>query len=84
MAKKEKTTETKKCPIDRDTFVKTAVPLSVTINGQQMAASVKEFSTGSYGWYLSGKVVVEVDGKPLNVQAGCNLTVVGSKPAEEK
>jgi len=42
---------------------------------------VKEFSTGSFGWYLNGKIVVTVDGKPCSVQVGMNLTVVGSKEA---
>ena len=44
-------------------------------------ADVKEFSTGSFGWYLNGKIVVNVDGKPCSVQVGMNLTVVGSKEA---
>jgi hypothetical protein len=42
-------------------------------------AVVKEFSTGSLGWYLNGKTMVEVDGLPVAVQIGLNLTVVGSK-----
>jgi hypothetical protein len=46
---------------------------------------VKEFSTGSLGWYLNGKVSVEIDGRPVAVQIGMNLTIVGSKelPADE-
>jgi len=40
------------------------------------------FSTGSFGWYYNGKTTVMVDGKPLSVQVGLNLTVVGSKEAE--
>ena len=47
-----------------------------------MTADKKAFSTGSFGWYLNGKTVIQVDGKPLNVQVGLNLTVVGSKEAE--
>jgi hypothetical protein len=40
---------------------------------------VKEFSTGSLGWYLNGKTTIEIDGKPVAVQIGLNLTIVGSK-----
>ena len=42
-------------------------------------AEVKEFSTGSLGWYLNGKATLEIDGKPVQVQIGLNLTLVGSK-----
>ena len=36
-----------------------AEPLRVTINGQEMLAEVKQFSTGSFGWYLNGKTVID-------------------------
>jgi hypothetical protein len=70
------------CPITRAAFVEKAEPVKVVINGQEMLASVKEFSTGSFGWNLNAKTVVTVDGKALSVQIGMNLTVVGSKEAE--
>ena len=70
------------CPISRTQFVEHAEPLKVIINGQEMTAEVKEFSTGSFGWYYNGKINITVDGKPLSVQIGLNLTVVGSKEAE--
>jgi hypothetical protein len=66
------------CPITRGQFGK-AKPVTVTIGTQQYVAEPKEFSTGSLGWYLNGKTVVEVDGVPVSVQIGMNLTVVGSK-----
>ncbi|MEZ5966962.1 MAG: hypothetical protein R3F56_24200 [Planctomycetota bacterium] len=70
------------CPLSQSQFATAAEPLKVAINGQEMLAEVKVFSTGSFGWYLNGKIVVTVDGKPLSVQIGMNLTVVGSKEAE--
>lgn len=69
------------CPLSQSQFLEKAEPLRVVINGQEMLAEVKAFSTGSFGWYLNGKVVVTVDDKPLSVQIGMNLTVVGSKEA---
>ena len=69
------------CPVSRTQFTEKAEPLKVTINGQDMLAEVKEFSTGSFGWYLTGKTLVTIDGKPLSVQIGMNMTVVGSKEA---
>jgi len=71
--------------VTRAQFRSKAKPLPVTINGVPLSAEVKEFSTGSLGWYLNGKVSVEVDGVPVQVQIGLSLTIVGSKelPADE-
>ncbi|QSQ20696.1 hypothetical protein JY651_36500 [Pyxidicoccus parkwayensis] len=70
------------CPVTLSQFLEKAEPLKVIINGQELLAEVKSFSTGSFGWYINGKTVVTVDGKPLSVQIGMNLTVVGSKEAD--
>ena len=69
------------CPVSLTQFLEKAEPVKVTINGQEMIAEVKSFSTGSFGWYLNGKTVISVDGKPVSVQIGLNLTIVGSKEA---
>lgn len=86
MAKKspEATTETptiKKnpCPITREQFGK-AIPVTVRIGETAvLVASPKFFSTGSMGWYAGDKATIMVDGVPVKVQVGLNLTVVGSK-----
>jgi hypothetical protein len=67
------------CPITRSEFQSKAKPVAVTINGVPLQAEVKEFSTGSLGWYLNGKMTVDVGGTPVSVQIGMNLTIVGSK-----
>ncbi len=67
------------CPITRHEFVEKAQAVEVTINGAPMIAEVKEFSTGSLGWYLNGKTTVKVGDKNVSVQIGMNLTIVGSK-----
>ena len=67
------------CPVTRSEFLEGASPLTVVINGVVMEAEVKEFSTGSLGWYLNGKIEVNVAGQPVNVQIGLNMTVAGSK-----
>lgn len=69
------------CPIDRAEFKQHASPVVFEIAGTQVTADPREFSTGSFGWYFTGKVTIEVNGKRLPVQVGCNLTVVGSKDA---
>ena len=70
------------CPLSRTQFIEKAEPVKVVINGQELVADKREFSTGSFGWYYNCKITVQVDGKPLSVQVGLNLTVVGSKEAE--
>ena len=67
------------CPISRNQFRTHAKPVKITIGEQAIDAEVKEFSTGSLGWYLNTKVSIEIDGVRVPVQVGLNLTIVGSK-----
>ncbi|MEJ7594438.1 MAG: hypothetical protein WKF77_23125 [Planctomycetaceae bacterium] len=67
------------CPVTRAEFLNDAKAVEVLINGIPMTAEVKEFSTGSLGWYLNGKANVKVGDKSVSVQIGMNLTIVGSK-----
>ncbi len=67
------------CPVSRSDFRANAKAVTVTIGDQRLVAEVKEFSTGSLGWYLNGKTTIDVGGTPVSVQIGLNLTIVGSK-----
>jgi hypothetical protein len=68
------------CPISRDDFRAKATPVQVTIgDNPQLTAAVKEFSTGSLGWYLNGKATIDIGGTKVQAQIGLNLTIVGSK-----
>jgi hypothetical protein len=69
----------KECPISRKHFKEHASALTLSIAGNAVVAQVKEFSTGSLGWYANGKVTLEVGGEKVTVQVGITLTVVGSK-----
>ncbi len=71
----------KTCPISKDDFFAKAEPLKLEINGVPMIAEPKAFSTGSFGWYLNGKISLMIDGKAVPIQIGANFTVVGSKEA---
>ncbi len=68
-----------RCPITRAQFREGAKPITVTIAEHPYLADVKEFSTGSLGWYLNGKTTIDVNGTRVSVQIGMNLTIVGSK-----
>jgi hypothetical protein len=67
------------CPITRADFRAKAKPVTVKIGEVPLHAEVKEFSTGSLGWYLNGKTTIDVGGTLVSVQIGMNLTIVGSK-----
>lgn len=67
------------CPVTRPEFLQNAKAVEVVIGGVPLIAEVKEFSTGSLGWYLNGKTTIRIGDKPVSVQIGMNLTVVGSK-----
>jgi hypothetical protein len=70
------------CPVTKSQFLDKAEPVKINIGGSDLIADRREFSTGSFGWYYNGKITITVDGKPLSVQVGLNLTVVGSKEAQ--
>ncbi|MFI5291016.1 MAG: hypothetical protein ACHQ17_15255 [Polyangia bacterium] len=70
------------CPISRADFLAKAEPLKIDVGGFPMIAEPREFSTGSFGWYVNGKAQLTVDGKSVSVQVGMNLIVVGSKEAK--
>lgn len=67
------------CPISRGEFRAKAKPINVTIGGMSQMAEVKEFSTGSLGWYLNGRTTLEIDGQHVNVLINASLVIVGSK-----
>lgn len=67
------------CPITREEFREKAQAITIVLDNIPMSAEAREFSTGSLGWYLNGKTMIDVGGKKVSVQIGMNLTIVGSK-----
>jgi hypothetical protein len=72
------------CPISREDFLAKAEPIKFELNGVPLIAEPREFSTGSFGWYLNSKAPVQVDGKNLTLQVGMNIIVVGSKESKKE
>jgi hypothetical protein len=72
------------CPVTREQFRALAGPIAVQVAGQPLAGEVKEFSSGSLGWYAGGKVVLEVGGKRVVCQLSLSVVIANSKelPAE--
>jgi hypothetical protein len=67
------------CNITRAQVQDNARPVFIQIGDDKLEADVKEFSTGSLGWYLNGKTKIDVGGVKVPVQIGLSLTIVGSK-----
>jgi hypothetical protein len=67
------------CPISRADFRAKAKPVTVTIGNVSQMAEVKEFSTGSLGWYVNGRTTLEIDGTHVPVLINASLVIVGSK-----
>jgi hypothetical protein len=67
------------CPISRAEFRAKAKPVTVNIGNVSQLAEVKEFSTGSLGWYVNGRTTLEIDGQPVPVLINASLVIVGSK-----
>lgn len=69
--------------LPREKFAKVAKPKVVTIDGVNYTAEIRANSPDkSYGWNISQKVTVEVDGEEYDFQLGFNLTLIGSKPVK--
>jgi len=65
--------------LTREQFRSQAKAIPVVINGKELVAAAKEFSTGSLGWNINDKMQVDVGGQIVTVQVGMNLTIIGSK-----
>lgn len=70
------------CAVSKATFLSKAGSLSIKIGESIIDGDSREFSTGSFGWFVSGKATVMIDGKPVKCQVGCNVIVIGSKDAK--
>jgi hypothetical protein len=54
--------------------------LEVDIAGTKLSGEFRTFSSGSKGWYVTGKALI--DG--VRCQVGCNIIVIGSKPEKKE
>jgi hypothetical protein len=67
------------CPVGRGEFREKARSMQVRLGETALVAAVKEFSTGSLGFYASQKVPVLVGGVEVVAQVQVTVTLVGSK-----
>lgn len=61
-------------------FMAAAEEMSLEVFGNKLTGEPRTFSSGAYGWYLGGKIEVEVPGQgTVWAQLGINCSIVGSK-----
>ena len=72
------------CPISCKQFMLHANDLPITIGGEGRLLVKHRKKTGSFGWYLNDKLLIDVGGVELKLQVGVNVTVIGSKDAPEE
>lgn len=71
------------CALTKKQFAEKAQTLTIKVGADSMIdAEPREFSSGSFGWFVSGKAIIQIDGKPVKCQVGCNVIVIGSKDAK--
>ncbi len=71
-----------KCQLTKEQFLSQAQPVTLTIGDKTIEVKPREFSTGSFGWFYSGKAQLLVGDTAVHVQVGLNLTAIGSKPVK--
>lgn len=72
------------CPISREDFLEEAKGLLIKVGPDaSVVAGVKEFNTGSFGWYTNEKTTVIVGDVPCKVQMNVQLVLIGSKPEDK-
>lgn len=75
--------QTTKCKISRAEFATRAARAKVTVEYEGKTyvfnAEPKEFASGSFGWNVSDKAVLTLDGRDVKCQIGLNITAIGSK-----
>lgn len=65
----------------KQTFRELAEPIRIQLGEGRFICLPKVFSTGSFGWYHSGKMVHEFHGEPLTLQVSLSMVIIGSKDA---
>lgn len=70
--------------LSHDEFLRKARALKLTSEDGAVTLVLMPTLTGSgaYGWGFNGKLQLVVDGNPIVVQAGCNLTAVKTQDPE--
>jgi len=59
-------------------FLESGKVIEIDVDGNQLRGEPRSFSSGNMGWYLNGKVPIDVAGQTVWAQVGMNVTIPGS------
>ena len=59
-------------------FLESGKSLDIDVDGNKLHGDPRSFSSGNMGWYLNGKVPIDVNGQTVWAQVGMNVTIPGS------
>ena len=59
-------------------FLQSGKTLQIDVDGNTLTGDPRSFQSGNLGWYLTGKVEIEVGGQTVWAQVGMNVTIPGS------
>jgi hypothetical protein len=77
--KAAKAAEPKQCATSLAEFLGDSPPMALSIGSHTASAKPTKFSTGSFGYCYSGKMLRTVNGKEIKFQVSLTCTVVNSK-----
>ena len=60
-------------------FLSSGKALEIDVDGNILRGEPRSFSSGNLGWYLNGKVPIDVGGVTVWAQVGMNVTIPGSQ-----
>ena len=62
-----------------DEFLSSDKQLVIDVDGNTLTGNPRAFSSGNLGWYLTGKIELDVKGHKVWAQLGMNVTIPGSQ-----
>lgn len=60
-------------------FLESGKRLEIDVDGNTLTGDPRAFSSNNLGWYLTGKVEIDVAGETIWAQVGMNVTIPGSQ-----
>lgn len=65
--------------ITKSCFLDSKKDIKIDIDGNILSGMPREFSSGNLGWYLTGKIELNINGEKIWSQVGLNITIPGSQ-----
>ena len=59
-------------------FLESGKAVEFDVDGNTLTGLPRTFASGAMGWYLGGKVEMDVAGQTVWAQVGCNIVIPGS------